>query len=148
MVRCYKLTCTFVGNSRITENIEEVLRENLIDLIENRNVDTFLVGNHGRFDSIVYEELEKLKEKYSNIKTYVVVAYKPSKNDIIYEIYPEVIYPKSVRFATFKSAIPIRNKWMIEKSDMVLCYVKYKRNAFKFVEMAKQKGKEIIDITF
>ncbi|MDD5921532.1 MAG: hypothetical protein PUC57_09460 [Oscillospiraceae bacterium] len=41
--------CTFFGHKDCPETIKPYLREVLIDLISSKGVDTFYVGNQGRF---------------------------------------------------------------------------------------------------
>ena len=45
--------CTFFGHRDCPETIRPALRRLLVDLIENRNVDMFYVGNQGGFDYMV-----------------------------------------------------------------------------------------------
>ena len=47
------LTCTFFGHKDTPKEIEPTLRSTLVDLIENKNVLKFYVGNHGNFDYMV-----------------------------------------------------------------------------------------------
>lgn len=46
-------TCTFFGHRDCPDTIKPRLREVLVDLIENHNMDMFYVGNQGHFDAIV-----------------------------------------------------------------------------------------------
>ena len=73
--------CTFFGHRGCPETIKPKLREALVDLITNHNVDMFYVGHQGRFDAYVHGELKKLKQEYPQINYAVVLAYVPSKKD-------------------------------------------------------------------
>lgn len=55
------LTCTFFGHRDIPNEIKATLRSILIDLIENKNVRKFYVGNHGGYDYMVRHLLMELK---------------------------------------------------------------------------------------
>lgn len=72
------LTCTFFGHRDAPKEIEPTLMSTLIDLIENKNVMKFYVGNHGSFDCMVKRCLIELKEIYS-IDCAVVLTYLPVK---------------------------------------------------------------------
>lgn len=48
------MVCTFFGHKDTPKEIEPTLRSTLIDLIENKNVNVFYVGNNGNFDTIYY----------------------------------------------------------------------------------------------
>ena len=45
--------CTFFGHRDTPKNIEPILQSTLIDLVENKEVDLFFVGNQGAFDNLV-----------------------------------------------------------------------------------------------
>ena len=68
------MTVTFFGHKDTPKNIEPTLRSTLIDLIENKNVTVFYVGNNGNFDTMVRRQLEDLSQSYS-ITYNVVLAY-------------------------------------------------------------------------
>lgn len=72
------LTCTFFGHRDTPQNIELILRSTLVDLIENKDVLKFYVGNQGGFDYMVKRCLAELKERYP-IDYAVVLAYFPGK---------------------------------------------------------------------
>ena len=72
-------TCTLFGHRECPDSIKPQLKEILIDLITNHNVDMFYVGNQGRFDSIVRGVLRELKVEYPQINYAVVLAYMPGK---------------------------------------------------------------------
>ena len=48
------------------------------NLILDKQVDTFFVGNHGGFDRMVKETLLQMQKKYPHITCRVVLAYLPS----------------------------------------------------------------------
>ena len=74
------MICTFFGHKDTPKEIEPTLRSTLIDLIANKNVNVFYVGNNGNFDTMVRRQLEELSQTYP-ISYSVVLAYLPmSKN--------------------------------------------------------------------
>ena len=72
------MVCTFFGHRQVSKEIEPTLRSALVDLIENKGVNRFYVGNHGGFDAMVQRMLKELAASYP-IKFYVVLAYLPEK---------------------------------------------------------------------
>ena len=138
------MTCTFFGHRDTPKEIEPALRLTLIDLIENKNATVFYVGNHGSFDAMVRRQLEDLSKTYP-IKYYVVFAYMPSKNDNPDE---HSILPEGIETVPRRFAINYRNKWMLNKSDIVVTYVT--RNfggAWEFQQMAEKQEKNLISIS-
>ena len=136
-------TVTFFGHRDTPKEIEPALRLTLIDLIENKNATVFYVGNHGNFDAMVRRQLEDLSKTYT-MKYYVVLAYMPSRNDTPDE---HSILPEGIETVPRRFAINYRNKWMLNKSDIVVTYVT--RNfggAAQFMNMATISTKVIINI--
>ena len=141
--------CTFFGHRDCPSSIKPKLYAVLIDLIENHSVDMFYVGNNGAFDRIVRSCLQELKQKYSTFSFFVVLEHIPGKNseknqkDCLNTILPEGIENAPPRFA-----ILWRNKWMLHRADYVITYVTHSwGGAAQFAEMAKRRGKAVINIS-
>ena len=136
-------TVTFFGHRDTPKEIESALRLTLIDLIENKNATVFYVGNHGNFDAMVRRQLEDLSKTYP-IKYYVVLAYMPSKNA---EPDEHSILPEGIETVPRRFAINYRNKWMLNKSDIVVTYVTRSfGGAAQFKEVAKRQRKNVVEI--
>ena len=114
--------CTFFGHRDCPETIIPKLRQVLIDLIENHNVDMFYVGNQGRFDAIVRGELRDLQREYLQINYAVVLAYMPGKQTE-YDDYSDTMLPEGVEAVHPRYAISWRNNWMLRQSDYVVTYI-------------------------
>ena len=138
------MTCTFFGHSVYRENVSAELEKAIIALIENNGVSLFYVGNQGEFDRIVLRVLQKLSTQYG-VRYYVVLAYMPRAD--IGLAYENTLFPEEMELAVPRFAIDKRNRWMIERSDYVITYVRnsYGRAA-KYRTIADKKGKRIIDI--
>lgn len=142
------LTCTFFGHRNAPKEIKPTLMSALIDLIENKNVLNFYVGNQGSFDQLVKQCLIELKEIYP-INYTIVLAYIP-KNVTAFknENYKFTILPECIETVPKKFAIVYRNRWMIEQSAYVITYVKrLTGGAAQFKELAEKKEKTVINIT-
>lgn len=85
--------CTFFGHRDCPETIKPKLREVLVDLITNHDVDMFYVGHQGQFDAYVHSELKKLKQEYPQINYAVVLAYMPGKKNE-YDDYSDTMLPE------------------------------------------------------
>lgn len=139
------MTCTFFGHRNITHDIEPILYSVLINLIENENVNLFYVGNNGRFDFLVQNKLKELKQIYPHINCFIVLAYIPTQKLSLNSL--DTIYPDCLETTPPKFAINKRNKWMIDKSDFVVTYVKHLTGgAAKFKELAEREEKIVINI--
>ncbi len=78
-------TCTFFGHSDAPRDILDRLYLTLEDLIVNKNVCCFLVGNQGAFDRTVLRTLRLLKIDYPHIEYSIVIPYLDTKKDEIDE---------------------------------------------------------------
>ena len=136
------MICTFFGHRDATEEIKPILKDTIVDLIENRKVNQFYVGNNGAFDRIVFGILKELSAKYP-ISFFVVLAYVPrhAGQDDAYTILPEGIEKVPKRFA-----IVFRNKWMIQRAEYVVGYVTHTigSGAANFLEYAEKQKKKVI----
>lgn len=141
------MVCCFFGHKNAPQGIKGSLTEVLEELI-SEGVDSFLVGNQGGFDSIVLQSLRMLKEKYPHITYNVVLAYMPGAKNECPAIEPmETFYPEGLESVPPRFAISWRNKWMIRESDVVVTYITHSwGGAAQFAEMAKKKGKRIINV--
>ena len=97
-------TCTFFGHRECPDSIKTQLREVLIDLITNYDVDMFYVGNQGRFDAIVRGVLRELKNEYPQISCAVVLAYMPGKQTE-YDDYSDTMLPEGIETVRPRFAI-------------------------------------------
>ena len=139
--------CTFFGHRDTPERIEPFLRTVLTDLIENRCVDMFYVGDTGRFDTTVRKTLKALLLEYPHIHYAVVLAYLPCKSDLPVEEYADTVYPAELENVPLRYAIPRRNRWMLDKADIVVTYVQHLGGgAAQCKELAEKKGKIIFNI--
>ncbi len=115
------LICTFFGHRDCSEKIIPQIYDAIEQIIVKSGCRVFYVGNHGNFDRFVSKVLEDLKKIY-DIKVYIVLAYVPTNKDLCYK--HDTIVPDGIERVPKRFAIIYRNRWMVEKSDVVLTYVK------------------------
>ena len=140
------MTCTFFGHKETPKEIEPTLRSTLIDLIENKNVNVFYVGNNGNFDTMVRRQLEDLSQTYP-ITYSVVLAYLPTEKNK-YDDLSNTIYPEGIETVPKRFAISYRNKWMTRQADTVVTYVTHTHGgAWQFKAMAERQGKKVIELS-
>ena len=139
------MICTFFGHRDTPPSVKPLLREELTDLIEHQGVNWFYVGNQGSFDRMVADLLKEIADT-ADIRYEIVLAYMPKANDSFEETH--TVLPDGIEAVPPRFAIEYRNKWMIERSDIVVTYVRHSfGGAAKFKEYAKKKGKYIIEIS-
>lgn len=131
-MKCGKFkVCCFIGHREIdeTDELKKELCSTIEKLIAAEKVDTFLFGSKSRFNSLCYELVTKIKEKYPHIKRVYVRAEFPEINDsyrdYLLERYEDTYFPEALLHAG-KSVYVERNRKMINQSDFCVFY--YKEN--------------------
>lgn len=139
------MICTFFGHRDAPPKIKPALRQVLLDLIERQGVKQFYVGNQGNFDVMARSLLAELEQSHG-IRYEIVLAYLPSEKAPLYD--PDhTLLPEGIETVPRRFAIEYRNKWMIDHSDIVVTYVTRSfGGAAKFRDLAKKKGKTVIDL--
>ena len=119
-------TCCFIGHRKIndTPELRVRLQNILLDLIENGTVN-FIFGDHSAFNSLCYDLVTELKEKYPAIKR---INFRKDYEDtddytmqFLIKGYEESICPKGVGNAGRASYVE-RNQAMIRESDVCIFY--------------------------
>ena len=142
------MTCTFFGHWLSPEEIKPKIREAVVSLIKNNDVNMFYVGTHGLFDRISREVLEEIAEIY-NIDYRIVLSRVPGKKrDFDQTDYSKTIVPDGIEKTHPRFGIVFRNKWMIKQSDYVITYIENPigDGAAQFSELAEKRGKKIIKL--
>ena len=138
------MICALFGHHDCPSSIKIMLLKKIEEQIM-LGVDTFYVGNNGNFDTIALSLLRQLKQVYSHINYAVVLAYLPTnlKNYAL----AETLFPEGIETVPKRFAIDYRNRWIVSNSDIVICYINsHLSSADKYVQYAKNKGKEVINI--
>ena len=138
--------CTFFGHRDCPETIKPKLREVLIDLITNHDVDMFYVGHQGQFYAYVHSELKKIKIEYPQINYAVVLAYMPDQRTTSDNYYDTMI-PEGIETVHPHYAISWRNNWMLKQSDYVVTYITHSYGgATQHSQKAIRQKKTVINI--
>ncbi len=138
-------TVTFCGHREISlKEIERIAPAlyNEIEKLINDGADTFLLGGYGQFDRLCAETVKKLKEKYPHITSTLVLPY--IDRDYDRDLYDGSEYPP-IEKTPKRFAISARNKYMVEKADIVISYVVFTwGGAYETLQYANRKNKAII----
>ncbi len=122
-----KNTCCFFGHRTINETEEP--KAKLIEIIEKliiyEKVDTFLFGSKSRFNSLCFEVVTEIKEKYPHIKRVYVRAEYPyiseQYKNYLLENYEDTYYPEKIMNSGRASYVE-RNYEMIDNSHFCIVY--------------------------
>ncbi|MBE6779827.1 MAG: DUF1273 domain-containing protein [Ruminococcaceae bacterium] len=139
-------TAVFIGHNECYGLSDEQLINTIIKCINN-GVTVFLNGGQGGFDRKCALAVFKLKNTFPQIKNVLVIPYL-TFNIFNKDIFDEIIFPEGFEKYHFKAAIPNRNKYMVNCSDIAVCYINHGwGNAIKTFEYAQKKNLKIINLS-
>ena len=123
------------------DGLKSRIKKEIINLIENEDVDTFLVGEIGGYEIDAYDVVLSVQKKYPHIRIYLVI----SKMTDLHEMgvwdessiikrrgFDDFILPPRCEFGYKKLCVVYRNRYIIENTDFIIAYNKYKGKAYQF----------------
>ena len=149
-------TVSFFGHRYIErgKEIEIRLDKLLHDLIMQKEYVDFLIGRDGEFDLLASAAIRRAVNNYAYGNThftlvlpYIKAEYRDNKKEYL-DYYDEVEICYESSEAHPKAAIQIRNRSMIDRSDLVVCCVQHNSGgAYRTLQYAEIQGKRIINIS-
>ncbi len=149
-------TVSFFGHRYIEHGtiIEERLEKILRDIITQKEYIDFIIGRDGEFDLLASAAIKRAINKYAYGNThftlvlpYLKAEYRDNEKEYL-DYYDEVDVCYESSIAHPKAAIQIRNRSMIDRSDLVVCCVQHNSGgAYRTLQYAEKQGKRIINIS-
>ncbi len=142
-------TCCFFGHRDAPKEIIPILKEEIENIIVNKNVSIFYLGGYGNFDLFAANILKKLKKDYPFIKLIYVTAYLSTleNNKTQLSAFDETLYPYGLELKPKKFAIYYRNRYIVENSNYMIAYVcRSFGGAYTALKYGKNKNIEIINL--
>lgn len=146
---------SFFGHRVLSNNliVEKRLEVIVREMIETNDYTEFLVGRNGEFDLLASAVIHDTKQElnYANSSLVLVLPYMTAEyrnyQQKFNNYYDEIeICDKSAK-SHYKAAIPIRNKSMVDRSNIVVCCLEHNSGgAFEAVQYAKRMNKWIVNI--
>ena len=148
-------TVSFFGH-RMLENaleVEKHLEVLLRDLITQHEYVEFLIGRDGEFDLLASSVIKRCIKKYGRGNTSLVLVLPYMRAEYrdneaaFHDYYDEVEICEESARAHFKAAIQIRNRRMVDRSDLVVCCIQHRSGgAYKTIQYAEKQSKCIINL--
>ena len=148
-------TVAFFGHRYIDNMlaVEERLEEIIRSLMRDKEYVDFVVGRNGDFDQYVSSTVLRCKKNYrdDNSSLVLVLPYTSAEyannQDYYEEYYDDIEVSFEASKAHPKAAIQIRNREMVDRADLIVCYIEQKNGgAYKTIQYAEKIGKPIINI--
>lgn len=148
-------TVCFFGHRQLDDfmGIEHRLEKLLRELLAEKEYVEFLVGRNGEFDQLAASTVLRLKRTVRDdnnalvlVLPYLTTEY-TNNRDSFEKYYDEIEICETAVGKYFKSFFQTRNREMVNRSDLVVCYIeRQKGGAYQTVQYAKKQGKKIINI--
>ena len=145
------VTCCGFGHRMLLMDIEKLLRETLERLVEERGVRVFYIGGMGEFDELFTRTVRSMKREYPSLRLVLVAPYLTERLNMdkaFYEaLYDEILIPAELDGIHPKAAIGLRNRWMVDRSDIVIAALHRDfGGAAEAVRYAEKVGKKVVRI--
>ena len=148
-------TVAFFGHRYIDNpfKVEELLEEQIKKLINEKEYVDFLVGRNGEFDQCVSSTVLRVRKNYrdDNSSLVLMLPYPTAEyinnQNYFEDCYSDIEISYAASKAHPKSAIQIRNREMVDRADLIICYVEEKRGgAWQTIQYATTQEKIVINL--
>ena len=146
---------SFFGHRQIDRffETEEKVTELVRKLITEKEYVEFLIGRDGEFDQIVASTVRRAKRdlRDDNSELVWVLAYPKAEYannaDSFDEYYDRIEVCDEAARSHPKAAIQVRNRSMVDRSDLVVCYVEHETGgAYQTKAYAEKSCKTVINL--
>ena len=137
---------SFCGHSDYTESPkdEALVLEILQQTAGDGDVE-FYLGEYGKFDYFAYRCAQKYRAINPNARLYFITPYINAQTNGNKK-FDEIIYPPLENVPP-KFAISHRNRWMVERSDVIIAYISHKfGGAYTTYKYAVSNNKKIFNL--
>ena len=148
-------TVSLFGHRKIHDvmKIEKELEKIVCNLLLSREYVEFIVGRSGEFDLLAASVIRRCQRKIrtDNSSLILVLPYSSAdfvrNEDFFLEYYDEVEICPASSVAHFKAAYQLRNKYMIQRSDLVIFYVcRPSGGAYQTLKYAEKLSMDYINL--
>ena len=148
-------TLSFFGHRYLDDfrATEDKLTDLITGLLQEKEYVEFLVGRDGDFDQVVTSTFIREKRLYGSNSSSLIWVLPYSTADLernleAYEGYYDEIEICEVSADSHpKAAIQKRNRNMVDRSDLVVCYVDHETGgAYQTMSYATRQGKHVINL--
>ena len=132
-------------------DVEKPLRDVLERLVKERGVTLFYTGGMGEFDELFARTVRGMKRDCPFLRLVLVAPYLTKRLNMDKEFYEtlhdEILIPAELDGVHPKAAIGLRNRWMVDHSDIVIAALHRDfGGAAEAVRYAEKRGKGVMRI--
>ena len=117
-------SCFFIGHREADERILPRLHETVERLIVEENVGYFYAGSYGGFDRLAAHTVMDAKKLHPEISLMMLLPYHPGIRPVnIPDGFDGSYFPDGLETVPQRYAIVRANRYMVDASDWLICYV-------------------------
>ena len=144
-------TVSLFGHRKIDDlrKLNDRLTPIIKKLIKTKTYVAFLIGRNGEFDEYAASVIKFVQRELGKENNDITLVLPYTVSDIEYyeKYYDGIIIPEELYGVHPKSAITLRNQWMIERSDLVIAYAEHKKSgAYTAMKYAEKLNKGVISL--
>lgn len=144
-------TVSLFGHREIESlrELENRLVPIITELLRTKSYVSFLIGRNGEFDEFAASVIKSVRKRlgFENCDLTLVLPYEVSGISDYEKYYDGILIPDMMYGIYPRAAITFRNRWMIERSDLVITYVeRAKGGAYTASKYAERLGKRVINL--
>ena len=136
----------FDGHKVLDESLYRLLKE----VIASQPFVEIYIGRNGEFDVYAATIVKRVQNEAGkeNNEFICVLPYNEKNTEYYEKYYDKVIIPECVEASHPKGAIVRRNRWMVLRADLFICYVERKSGgAYEALKYAERLGKKIVNLS-
>ena len=149
-------TVSFFGHREVEQyrETEQILEDLIYKMLSEHEYTEILIGRNGEFDQLVASNVHRVRKRLdsSNSSLVLVLPYMTAEfkenEDSFYRYYDEIEVCQSANGSHFKAAVQIRNKEMVDRSQLVIFNVDHASGgAYQTMKYAKKNNVPYINIS-
>lgn len=134
-------TCFLFGHADTPQSILPAIEDAVERCYSIYGIHHFYVGNRGNFDSIAAKAVRNVKQKYPDVRLFLVLAYHPAEREPdMWGGYDNSYYPP-IEGTPRPYAIVKANRHMVDTVDSIICFVRHFGNTRNLLEYAQRRQK-------
>lgn len=142
--------CSAFGHRELYENKGDALFVSVFEAYK-QGCRYYYTGYMGDFDRQFAYAVKRLKSEYADVKLIIVKPYFSNTINTMkkeYEsLFDDILIPNEIKGTFYKTAITMRNRWIIDHSDIIIFFLKRDYGgAYNALKYAKKAGKQIVEI--
>ena len=147
-----RYTVSLFGHRTIDDlrKIDKILIPIIEELMRKLPHVIFLIGRNGEFDEYSASIIKSLQKKLGKEKGELVLVLPYGSPDLVYfkQYYDDVMIPDCLYGVHPKSSITLRNRWIVERSDLVIAFAERAYGgAYQAMKYAQKLSKNWINLS-